>query len=469
MAPLFSDEEGSPPPLPSRRQHTPPKPPKLPQRRHQTEEEAPPLPRRNQSPFEVNLVAPIARKREAPMKPRAPKPTLNVEKRPQFGARETKVASIESQSRTKEPSGAESTKKTFNNTSFESQLATKYKSFLDLEQQIKAGQRIGGSTTRTSKPTPPKKPAKVATEQKEVPEKEPEPKEQEPSDPKKPIKGPGFIAVSFTRESIPHKPKVGPKPEIKATSPKSKITEKPPKPKPRIGTKPPLQNETSTAEKGPGFVVMPFTKAPAPSNQGRPLKPQPLASKSQSLAPQTPPKPPKPASPSRSISNGAEAPPNTEAIGAISKLKPTKPMSSTKPFTANENKSSDSINSKSSLSFTDQLSTLLKTNTLPSLSAAEKQRPPQRSTTLPATTTPAKITHANKTRAKGPKRRLPGKASSRSSNGSTHLSSTQESTLLQISPSVKNPPQVVKKTPPPINKASKPKVAPKPDSIVVYN
>ncbi|KAJ9093032.1 hypothetical protein QFC19_008527 [Naganishia cerealis] len=524
MTSLYSHKEGSPPPLPSRRQQAPPKPPKLPQRRYQNdEEEAPPLPRRSQSPFEVNLVTPVIRKREPPIKPKASKPTLNAEKRPQYGANDTKVVNDDRKLKTNE-SDAETTKKTFNNTSFGTKPATKYKSFLDLEQQIKTGQRIGESNEKIPKPTAPKKPAKIAhtplEEQKpEKATKEPAngplkgpgfiaksftkttsparafetekpidsenfrgsepPESKEP--PKEPVKGPGFIAMSFTKESLPHKPRphVGPKPDIKesSTSQPSETTEqKPPKPKPRIGAKPPLKtSEAPTIEKGPGFIVMPFTKVAAPSNQERPLKPQPLTSKSQPLAPKTPPKPSKPASPAalktRSISIGALAPTNTEAIGALSRLKPTKPVhNSSKHITLNENKSSDSVNSKSSLSFNDHLSSLLKTNTLPSLSAAEKPQPPQRSTTLPDITGPAKITHANKKRAKGPKRRLPGKSSSNTSKGSiSSLSSTP--TLLQKAPlaTLKKTSPVVKKTPPPVNKASKPKVASKPDPIVVNN
>lgn len=463
MPPAAGGEDESPPPLPSRRRQRPTKPPKLPKRRtndDDNEEEAPPLPtRRSQSPFEINLITPVREQKQAPPKPVSLK---------------TKVESkLPVSNYSQDFNRTKSSRSNAND--FKREEKTHYKSFHDIEQQIKTGQ--SQANTQKPKPTPPKKPAKIAigensngnADSRNGPSLDDSinntnssivsglssttshPESAKPTYPEnsknsRGTKGPGFVVMPFQKIPAP----VVASQEVKEDA----LTHKQPpnpKPKPKIISKPsaplkPAKPQTSTM--GPGFVVVPFEKVQSSSN----------------LLKDTIKKPPKPNSLSSVTTNNTVLKPivtqksqlavsgqatqdtdNSEALNAFTRLKPTSARQVSKPISrAPENVSSDSVNSKASLTFNDQLSSILKSSTLPTFPTVEKPRVVQRSKTAPNSEPKPQIKHVNKTRSKGPKRRLPGKSTSKAPVPST---STTSITTVK--------PNVVKKTPPPINKASK--------------
>lgn len=525
------------PALPRRRENGGDTPPQLPRRRD-TEEDAPPLPaRRSELPFDISLPMPVRRKAappkpEKPQKHAGPAKTVVQHDANRHGQsnnadgpmsprmRDTHRPPSVSPSRTHLALRSDRTTSSFEDSSIApaaTKPAPRFKSFLDLEQEIRTGDRkslVENAEDTSAKPSPtgtpkkaaPPKPAKLGvapatakTEAKALAHS-PAGIKQPESIPHNATKGPGFVSVPLTRKvqlaqtlepvSDPSNYSVkapgfavmpftkvnssnripGPKPTDNVGEPASLDVLR--KPKPAIGRKPGSvsspgsqnkEGQQSGTSSGPGFIAVPFTKVTTTRS-----------------VPPKPPLKPKPETSPAASNVSPEA--NNEALNALLRLKPTKPTKPTKPAkpsTANPtqpskpihaNHSNDSIASKSSissrssLSFNDQLSSILRTSTLPSMASDKPPKPaaPMRAATAPDTTSQAKITHKNKLRSKGPKRRLPGAINTTKSNsaggGADSRTSLQRKTPQTPERRVPKPQTMPKKTPPPVNKASKPQL-----------
>lgn len=140
------------------------------------------------------------------------------------------------------------------------------------------------------------------------------------------------------------------------------------------------------------------------------------------------------------------------AEGLTLKLKPVKPekLKDIEPLKSNLVKDKDEpVKVAKAFNFQDQLSNILRASTAPELGVAGKAPAIVRATSVSTKSKEDKLTHPNKSRAKGPKRRLPkGMDNARST-------STQVSSAVESSPSIASAP-LGKKVPPPVNKQNKP-------------
>lgn len=171
----------------------------------------------------------------------------------------------------------------------------------------------------------------------------------------------------------------------------------------------------------------------------------------------------------------------TEGMYAHSKLKPVAPplKPKTKPVVEQPPKRATAVEKPKPVSFQDQLSNILRANTVPQLAGASSNGIPtatiiSRSNTDPIrekrkdTVGNGKLVHPGKGRAKGPKRKLPKsmqKSQAQSSNSSKKSANVKESDPVSLNPIESSEPKeeetmlaVPKKKPAPtVNKLTKPK------------
>lgn len=431
--PLDSDPES--PPLPRRpKPDRPPKPEKLPG-----------LPARPLEPtlvdVSVDVVRPVARKSETPLVSRA---QIQVPQYSTSGASRAGGASRP---------GA-------------------MLSFGQLESKIHAGSQV--FTLQPEKPVVPSKPRVLKDDLETRPEK-PKPEQAKP------------------KEAVP-------RPNIFAEKPLKPV--KPPKPE-----KPPQVEEVSLRTSVGGAPLAKPQKPPKPSfrtfeaSDTQELKQQiqrlsPTKSSTSFLAKVTQPKDVKPPAPLKPVKPRSVGPLEVpEALNALAKLRAAKPRPvptkveskpDSQPLTKPVKPAaiSEKNDAKPQPDFHAKLSNILRASTEPSLAApaAVPTGPIRRSQTLnentKSTSTSAKLTHPNKSRAKGPKRKLPKQLHSDSTSSVNATPSTTGSatpvsyttSLNEASTSTNEESEVVfsrplKKAPPPI-KAKKPAFEPRPKRVI---
>lgn len=434
--PRRRNTEDTPPPMPARRSNggkEPPKKPAKPTRpisSGQTTSSTGDSGETTAGEFTVDLVKPVAAKDSLDIKPSAsPKPL---------------------QSTTK-PYGSDIILAT--STGFTNEKT--YRSFSDVERSIKA-QNDNSPENKATDQTKPMKPMK----------------------PMKPLKP---KALNSDGASLNTDDSMGGQPEYESTgeSPKAETIKpikpmKPMKPikpvKPVQPIKPDIKDNGNTSELADGItpkskpVIQPKPVQPKPSAQPKPPSyddyklndNQPLIDQMNKMNKVKPDKRNKPAKPAK---------PTKPSFETLMDKSPTSQIT-----TQNTPTSLQAHPENPPVDFRAQLSSIIKAGTSPSLSLNEppNPKPLNRSLTDPTsrgagagartvnhslsphtkrhdTVASGKLAHPNKSRAKGPKRKLPKNLSK--STGP----------LTDSLPNSPNPIKIDKKTPPPVNKASKPK------------